>query len=135
SNEFHPEVRYDLIRLIFVRLSKFDKNEKECKSDLDKLLFVFKNMHNLDKVPKIFNKPVFKRLFEIARISNFTEEELMDYESDMKRFSDHMNALAYAKKKGILQTAKNMLAKGYSIAEVIGVTNLPREEIRALKQA
>ncbi|MDR2554969.1 MAG: Rpn family recombination-promoting nuclease/putative transposase, partial [Fibromonadaceae bacterium] len=134
SNEFHPEVRYDLIRLIFVRLSKFDKNEKECKSDLDKLLFIFKNMHNLDKVPKIFNKPVFKRLFEIARISNFTDEELMDYESDMKRFSDHMNALAYAKKKGILQTAKSMLKEGLNPTLVARITKLPKEQILALNK-
>ncbi|GBU23741.1 hypothetical protein R83H12_00358 [Fibrobacteria bacterium R8-3-H12] len=81
---------------------------------------------------------VFKRLFEIARISNFTDEELMDYESDMKRFSDHANALAYAKEKGlvqgVMQIARNMLAKGYPIAEVIGVTNLSQKQIRALMQ-
>ena len=63
----------------------------------------------------------------------------MDYESDMKRYSDHMNALAYADEKGeargVKKVARNMLAKGYSVAEVIGVTNLPREQIRALRQA
>jgi len=70
----------------------------------------------------------------------------MDYESDMKRYSDHMNALAYADEKGevrgvkkgvsigVKKVARNMLAKGYSVAEVIGVTNLPREQIRALKR-
>jgi predicted transposase/invertase (TIGR01784 family) len=94
---------------------------------------------------------VFKRILDIARISNFTSEELMDYESDMKHYSDHMNALAYAKKKGLLQgeargvsigreegkseVARNMLAKGYSVAEVIGITNLSREQIRVLRRA
>jgi predicted transposase YdaD len=69
----------------------------------------------------------------------------MDYESDMKRFSDHMNALAYAEEKGlakgeargearVMKIAKNMLAKGYSVAEVIGITHLPREQVRALKR-
>jgi len=130
------------MRLIYVRLTRFDKTEGQCKSNLDRMLFIFKNAHTLGKVPKSFNKTVFKRLFEISRISNFTEEELMDYESDMKRFSDHANALAYAEEKGevrgvtkgILQTAKNMLAKGYSVAEVIGITNLPREQVRALNK-
>jgi len=59
----------------------------------------------------------------------------MDYESDMKRFSDHANALAYAKEKGVTQTAKNMLAKGFSVADVLKATNLPREQVRALKRA
>jgi len=135
SNELHPEVRYDFMRLIYVRLSKFTKTEEECKGDLDRLLFTFKNTHNLAKRPKSFNKMEFKRLFDIARISNFTAEELMDYEREMKYFSDHANALAYAEEKGVVKTAKNMLAKGYSVAEVIGVTNLPREQVRALKRA
>jgi len=144
SNELHPEVRYDdLMRLIYVRLTRFAKTEEECKSDLDRMLFIFKNAHNLGKIPKSFKKMVFKRLFEIARISNFTNEELMDYESDMKRFSDHANALAYAEEKGITKgetrgvkrVARNMLANGYSIAEVIRVTSLPREQVRALNKA
>jgi len=146
SNELHPEVRYDdLMRLIYVRLTRFAKTEGQCKSNLDRMLFIFKNAHTLGKVPKSFNKMVFKRLFEISRISNFTEEELMDYESDMKRFSDHANALAYAKekgiaigdakgvKRGILQTAKSMLKDGLSPMRVARITKLPRKEILALR--
>jgi len=73
----------------------------------------------------------------------------MDYESDMKRFSDHMNALAYAKekgiaigdvrgeargvKKGVLQTAKSMLKDGLSPMRVARITKLPRKEILALR--
>ncbi|MDR2732546.1 MAG: Rpn family recombination-promoting nuclease/putative transposase [Fibromonadaceae bacterium] len=150
SNELHPEVRYDIIRMVYVCLSRFGKPEGECESDLDRLLFTFKNAHKLTKRPKSFNKMVFKRLFEVAQISNFTDEELMDYESEMKRFSDHANALAYAKKKGrmegalqgikqgiakgIIQAAKNMLATGFSIADIIKATNLSREQIKALKR-
>jgi predicted transposase/invertase (TIGR01784 family) len=138
SNELHPEVRYDnLMRLIYVRLTKFDKTEEECKSNLDKMLFIFKNAHNLGKVPKSFNKMVFKRLFEVARISNFSDEELMDYESDMKRFSDHANALAWADEKGeirgVIKTAKSMLKDGLSPTRVARITKLPRKEILALR--
>jgi predicted transposase/invertase (TIGR01784 family) len=67
----------------------------------------------------------------------------MNYESDMKRFSDHANALAYAEEKGearglekgILKIAKNMLAKGFSVADVLKATNLPREQVRVLRRA
>jgi len=145
SNELHPQVRYDIMRLVYVRLPKFDKTEEECKSDIDRLLFIFKNAHNLDKVPKSFNKMVFKRLFEIARISNFTDKELMDYESDMKRFSDHMNALAYAEEKGVAigeakglkrgrsEIARNMLGDGVEPALVARYTKLPLKAVKALR--
>jgi predicted transposase/invertase (TIGR01784 family) len=83
----------------------------------------------------------------VARISNFTERELKQYEAAMMNRHDQKAILAYAKEKGearglargkkegILQTAKNMLAKGYSIAEIIGITNLSREQLRVLKRA
>jgi flagellar biosynthesis/type III secretory pathway protein FliH len=100
---------------------------------------------------------VFRRILEIARISNFNVEELMDYESDMKRFSDHANALAYAKKKGILQgeargvsigreegvaiglergkseIAQNMLGEGVEPALVARYTKLPLKAVKALR--
>jgi len=58
----------------------------------------------------------------------------MNYEREMKYFSDHVNALAYAKKKGVMEVARNMLANRFSIADVIRATNLPREQIRALRR-
>jgi len=42
------------------------------------------------------------------------------------------DAIAIGRKQGILKTAKAMLAKGYSIAEIIGITNLSRKQIKTL---
>ncbi|MDR2732547.1 MAG: hypothetical protein LBB36_04940 [Fibromonadaceae bacterium] len=65
----------------------------------------------------------------------------MDYKSEMKRFSDHANALAYAKKKGVLQgiakgmlkAAKSMLAEGLDPALVARITKLPKKQVMALR--
>jgi hypothetical protein len=96
-------------------------------------------------MPSSFSKTVFKRIFEVARISNFTSEELMDYESEMKRFSDHANALAYAEEKGVAigeargetrglkRAAKNMLCDGVEPALVARYTNLPLKAVKALR--
>jgi flagellar biosynthesis/type III secretory pathway protein FliH len=35
--------------------------------------------------------------------------------------------------QGLTQTAKNMLARGYSIADIVGITNLSRKQVKALK--
>jgi len=47
--------------------------------------------------------------------------------------ADLREQLRYAKDMGVMQIAKNMLAKGYSNAEVIDVTNLSPEQIRNLQ--
>jgi predicted transposase/invertase (TIGR01784 family) len=76
----------------------------------------------------------------VARISNFTERELKQYEAAMMNRHDQKAILAYAEekaeakgiKKNRNEIARNMLTKGYSVAEVIGITNLSREQIRTL---
>jgi len=43
------------------------------------------------------------------------------------------DAVTDAYKRGKLDDAKKMLAKGYSVADIIDITNLPKAQIRALK--
>jgi predicted transposase/invertase (TIGR01784 family) len=150
-NDKHPEVSYDMLQMTFVILPRFNKTESECKTAMDKILFAFKNGHKLRKAPKSFKERELKDIFNIAEISNFTESELYRYEAIMRNEYDQRACLAYAKKEGrekgreegkkeglvqgVMETAKNMLAKGYSVAEIIGITNLSREQVRALKRA
>ena len=100
SNDLHPEVRYDIMHMVYVRLPRFDKTEEECKTDVERLFFSFKNAEKLDEVPSSFKKPEFKRIFEIAKISNLTKMEQMEYIRQMMAYSDRVHALEFAKKKG-----------------------------------
>ena len=134
-NDKHPEISYDFLQMIFVVLPRFKKKESECETIIDKILFSLKNGHKLKGVPKSFKEKELLRIFEMARISNFTERELKQYEAAMMNRHDQKAILAYAKKEGVMETAKNMLAKGYSVAEVIEVTNFSREQVIALNKA
>jgi predicted transposase/invertase (TIGR01784 family) len=118
---------------------------EQCKSDFDRLLFTLKNGHRLSKKPSSFGKAEFRQLFEIAKISNFKEEELMSYEREMKYFSDYAHTVEFVEKKGmekgmekgvkkgILQTAKAMLKDGLDLAFIARYTKLPKKEILALR--
>jgi predicted transposase YdaD len=65
----------------------------------------------------------------------------------MKEIVVYNATVAYAKKEGeqlgfgrgvregVWQTARKMLAKGYSVADIVGITELSREQIRALKHS
>ena len=142
-NDKHPEISYDILQMIYVILPRFKKKESECKTIMDKILFSLKNGHKLKGVPKSFKEKELLQIFEVARISNFTDRELKQYEAAMMNRHDQRAIIAYAEekaeargiKKNRNEIARNMLAKGYSVAEVIGITNLSRGQIRALRQA
>jgi predicted transposase/invertase (TIGR01784 family) len=147
-NEEYPEERYDYMNLVFVRLVKFDKSIEECASFRDKLLFILCNAHKLEEKPKQLEGKMFDRLFEIARISNFNAEELLEYEANRMNMLDYNASMTFARKegiaigetrgeargeaKGVLQTARKMKAKGLNIALIAERTGLSEAEIEGL---
>ena len=149
SNDLHPEIRYDIMHMVYVRLTRFAKTESECKTIQDKILFVFKNGHNLEGVPKSFKEHELRDIFEVARISNFTMEEIMDYEREMMAYSDRYHQLEFAKEKGETsgmarglekglergkkEIARNMLNEGVDPAVVARYTKLPLKAVKALR--
>jgi predicted transposase/invertase (TIGR01784 family) len=112
---------------------------------MDKWLYLFRNMHKLKKIPHGFDSRQFKLLFEIAKISNFTESELLDYEESMKYMDDNRAIIDYAKKEGrqegvaigeamgVTKTAKSMLADGLDPTRVARITKLPKKQIMAMR--
>jgi predicted transposase/invertase (TIGR01784 family) len=119
----------------------------------DKWLYLFRNMHKLKKIPFGFASRQFKLLFEIAKISNFTESELLDYEESMKYMDDNRAIIDYAKKEGrregeargiaigrargkaegFMKAAKSMLAYGLDPVAVARITKLPKKQIMAMR--
>jgi predicted transposase/invertase (TIGR01784 family) len=138
-NDKHSEVSYDFLQMIFVVLPRFKKKESECETIMDKILFSLKNGHKLKGVPKSFREKELLQIFRVAEISNFTERELKQYEASMMNRHDQRAIIAYAEEKAIKknrnEVARNMLARGFSVADVIGITSLSREQVRALKRA
>ncbi len=72
---------------------------EQCKTTSDLWLYLFKNLHKLNKIPPRFNNKLFRPVFEIAKISNFSDSELRDYEANMKYLNDYNNTIEYAKKE------------------------------------
>jgi predicted transposase/invertase (TIGR01784 family) len=141
----NPKSRYNHIHLALVILTRFNKASEHCKTIQDKWLYLFRNLHKLKKIPAGFGGNMFKFLFEIAEISNFTESELREYEASMKALDDYWAGIDYAKKEakregwlegeasGIAITAKSMLADGLSPARIARITGLPKKQILAMR--
>jgi len=141
QNDNHPEISHDYINLAFVRLPKFKKTVEECESLQDKLIFSLCHAHELKSKPKQLREKLFDRLFEIAKISNFSSMEWSEYISRHKAKHDRYAEKKYAREKGmaegiaqgIAQTARNLKSMGFSIAQIVKATGLSKKEVSALK--
>ena len=75
----------------------------------------------MDEVPEKFSDPLFRRLFILSEIGNFTAEELEQYEASMRDMSDYYNIIDTAAE----EAEKRGMAKGMEIGREEG-----REKMR-----
>ena len=91
----------DKLEFVFVEVSKFDKSEDELETDLDKWLYLLKNMSKLLERPAALRDRIFGRLFDVAEYARLDDEERKNYVEAMNTARDTYNQIAYARKEGI----------------------------------
>jgi predicted transposase/invertase (TIGR01784 family) len=92
----------DLV-FFFLELINFTKEESELVTNLDKWLYLFKNISKLDKIPAAFQTDIFEKVFHIAAYRNMNKEEKHMYDLALKHKWDSENKLDYATEQGILK--------------------------------
>lgn len=131
GNIFHNKLGFK-----FLELPNFTKPEIEITSELDKWIYLLKNMHQLDNIPDFLNKPVFQQIFKLAEISNLTNQERMMYESNLKNEWDYENTINFAAEQARIEeknsTAYKLKKEGIPLDQIIRVTGLTLEEIENL---
>jgi predicted transposase/invertase (TIGR01784 family) len=85
---------------------------------------------------------IFNKLFQIAEISNFTKEEIEEYERSLKSYRDLNNTIDSKYRKGIekgieknkIEVAIVMMKNGESDEKISQYTLLPIAEIESLRK-
>jgi predicted transposase/invertase (TIGR01784 family) len=118
-------------------------------SDLDRWLFILKNMSQLKKISVFLQKPIFQKVFDIATYNNLNKEERMTYDISLKRKWDQYSIKKTAfnegkdegKREGIVvgiqkgeinktrEIALKLLNKGVPIDLIRDSTGLSEKEI------
>lgn len=106
------EVFYDKLTYLYLEMPKYRKSLPQLITLYDKWLYAIKHLGELDERPVELKEAIFKRLFEIAEIAQYTPEERQDYEESLKNFRDWYSCLATAEKKGRAEGIKEGIKEG-----------------------
>jgi len=81
-------------------VEKFDKSEDELETDLDKWLYLLKNMSNLLDRPEKLRDRIFTKLFDVAELAQLDDEDRTNYIKSMNTERDTYNQIEYARETG-----------------------------------
>lgn len=136
---------YDKLTYIFIEMPRFTKQESELENHFDKWLYFLKNLETIESIPDILNEQVFLKGFEIARIANFDQKELTEYEESLKIYRDLKGVIDTSFEEGekvgydkgkdeqARQMAKLMKNNGEPIEKISNYTGLSLEELEKLR--
>lgn len=146
---FREKEAHDLldetIVIIFAELVRFDKAESECMTDMDRMLFILKNMGRLDRQPELLRREIYTKIFEACEIARFNEDKLIQFNKDMYDERRRNGELAAAieegmekglkkgreegREEGIAEAVSKMMAAGMSVEQVCTIMGMTAEEV------
>ncbi len=127
------EVFYDKLSFIYLEMPKFRKSVEELETHYDKWLYILQNLPKLDKIPDRLKEGLFLKLFEVAEIAKYDENEQRAYQDSVKYYRDLKNIMDTAIEEALTNRNEELIIKniekGLSDAVISEFLDIPIEEV------
>lgn len=143
---------YDKYLQIYIEMDKFVSNDNELNTARDELLYILKNLEQMDRIPDWVSSrdDELTQICRTAMFDGLSSNEKEDYMLTKEKERIYQRSIEYAAKTGReegraeglatgaskekIAIAKNMLADGMSRELVIKYTGLSEEELNKICQ-
>ena len=130
----------DKLRMIFLQLPLFTKEADECENQVERWIYLLKNMETLNRLPWAAQSAVFQKLESIADVGGMTRAERLQYDEALKKFRDTISVFEGVRlegreeglKEGAVANARKMKAYGLALEMISDITGLTIDEVRGL---
>jgi predicted transposase/invertase (TIGR01784 family) len=144
---------YNKLSFIYIELPKFKKTEAELSNHLEKWLWFFNELSELDEIPESFRGDIINDAFSLSKLANMRPEKRKEYELSLKHHRDWVNTMTTAMntaeakgreegieegieqgiEQGKIKIAKNLLNAKVDIETIQISTRLSKKVIMSLQ--
>ena len=132
------------------------KDADECENQVERWIYLLKNMETLNRLPWAAQSAVFKKLESIADVSGMTRAERLQYDEALKKYRDTISVFQGVRmegreegrkegmemgvlkgreeglKEGMIANARKMKSYGLALEMIADITGLTIDEVRDL---
>ncbi|MCQ2277513.1 MAG: PD-(D/E)XK nuclease family transposase [Bacteroidales bacterium] len=115
--------------LIYIELNKFAARNKmpEFSDELQKWLYVMKNVSNMGEPEVSLQEGVFRKFFESCKYSKLDVMEKEDYRKSVLDYEDVQDAVSYAQERGMAEGVERGRLEGLREGREEGICEGRRE--------
>ena len=145
------------LRMVFLSLRQLQQEWEDCKTELERIMYLIKNMDKLDKNSKPYKAGGYENLFDAAESRKIASEDVVLYSQSLERLRSYQAGVDYAaeqswasglekgraegRAEGIelgeermsVRIARNLLKSGMSKEMVASATGLSIDRIEQLE--
>ena len=150
----------DKLRMIYLQLPLFKKEADECENQVERWIYLLKNMETLSRLPWAAQSAVFKKLESIADVGAMSRDERLKYDEALRKYRDTINVFEGVRMDGLMEgrmegrkegrkegrmeglmegqrsekmeNARKMKTYGQALDMIAEITGLSIEEVRGL---
>ena len=134
----------DKLRMIYLQLPLFKKEADECENQVERWIYLLKNMETLNRLPWAAQSAVFKKLESIADVSGMTRAERLQYDEALKKYRDTISVFEGVRMEGRVEgrvegrenekkaTIQRLLASGASVDIIAIATGMTEADVKLL---
>ena len=127
----------DKLNFVFVELPKFRKTEEELETNVDKWLYILKNLSHLEDRPVSVQGKIFEDLFKLAEITQLTKSDMKEYKKSVLKYHDVRDAMSCAReesheegrKEEKMAIIQKCLQMNMPIEVIVNLTGFSEEQI------
>ena len=107
----------DKLHIMVCSLKEIPKRWEDCKTELEEILFLIKNMDNMDMTSTAYSEGRYNDVFEAAKSNRLRPEDMVEYRKSLDRLHDLQRGIKYETERARREGRAEGLAEGR--AEVV----------------
>ena len=117
-----------------------NKEAEECENQVERWIYLLKNMETLNRLPWAAQSAVFQKLESIADVGGMTRAERLQYDEALKKYRDTISVFEGVRMEGNAEgrenekkaTIQRLLASGASVDIIAIATGMSEADVRLL---
>ena len=120
----------NLLNMRFIPMSSVKRTWNDCRTSYDKILFLIKNIHKMDKNSDAYRSREYDDFFEAAELDNLAEEDFVAYSQSYAKMEETERAMEYMCAQSFSKGEEAGFSVGFSKGESVGFSKGELEAFR-----
>ena len=118
----------DKLRMIYLQLPLFKKEADECENQVERWIYLLKNMETLSRLPWAAQSAVFKKLESIADVGAMSRDERLKYDEALRKYRDTISVFEGVRMEGLMEGRMEGRKEGRKEGRMEGLMEGQRSE-------